>query len=50
MMKNYVIIGGGIASLGCIDGIRKHDKDGKITLISGEEYLPYARPLTLYYF
>ena len=49
MMKNYVIIGGGIASLGCIDGIRKHDKDGKITLISGEEYLPYARPLISYY-
>lgn len=49
MMKNYVIIGGGIASLGCIDGIRKHDKEGKITLIDGEERLPYARPLISYY-
>lgn len=48
-MKNYVIIGGGIASLGCIDGIRKHDKDGKITLICGENHLPYSRPLISYY-
>ena len=48
-MKNYVIIGGGIASLGCIDGIRKHDKDGKITLICGEKHLPYSRPLISYY-
>lgn len=48
-MKNYVIIGGGIASLGCIDGILEYDKEGKITLISGEDALPYARPLISYY-
>ncbi len=48
-MKNYVIIGGGIASLGCIEGIRKHDGEGKITLVCGEDYLPYARPLISYY-
>lgn len=48
-MKNYVIIGGGIASLGCIEGIRKHDSEGKITLICVEDYLPYARPLISYY-
>lgn len=48
-MKNYVIIGGGIASLGCIEGIRKHDSESKITLICGEDYLPYARPLISYY-
>lgn len=48
-MKNYVIIGGGIASLGCIDGILDADKEGKITLISGEDALPYARPLISYY-
>ena len=48
-MKNYVIIGGGIAALGCIDGIKKHDRDGKITLICGENVLPYARPLISYY-
>lgn len=48
-MKNYVIIGGGIASLGCIDGIRSVDKDGKITMICGENVAPYARPLISYY-
>ena len=45
----YVIIGGGIASLGCIDGIRKEDTDGEITLICGENVLPYSRPLISYY-
>ena len=34
-MKNYVIIGGGVASVGCIEGIRSIDKTGKIILISG---------------
>lgn len=48
-MKNYVIIGGGIASLGCIDGIRSCDKDSSITLISAEPIAPYARPLISYY-
>lgn len=48
-MKKYVIIGGGIASLGCIDGIRKYDSDGEITLICGEDALPYSRPLISYY-
>lgn len=48
-MKNYVIIGGGIASLGCIDGIRSADSDGKITMICGESFPPYARPLISYY-
>lgn len=48
-MKKYVIIGGGIASLGCIDGIRKYDSEGEITLICGENALPYSRPLISYY-
>lgn len=48
-MKKYVIIGGGIASLGCIDGIRANDADGEITLVCGEDVLPYARPLISYY-
>ncbi len=48
-MKNYVIIGGGIAALGCIEGIRSADKDGAITLVGGENYTPYARPLISYY-
>lgn len=44
-MADYVIIGNGIASLGCIDGIRSVDKDGKITVISREKHPTYARPL-----
>ena len=48
-MKNYVIIGGGIASLGCVDGIRSADSDGKITMICDESFPPYARPLISYY-
>ena len=48
-MSNYVIIGGGIASIGCIEGIRSVDKKGKITLISGEKKPTYCRPLISYY-
>ena len=31
-MKNYVIIGNGVAATGCIEGIRSVDKDSKIRL------------------
>ena len=48
-MSDYVIIGNGIASLGCIDGIRSVDKDGKITVISREKHPTYSRPLISYY-
>ena len=48
-MKNYVIIGGGIASVACIEGIRSIDKKGKISLISGENKPTYCRPLISYY-
>ena len=48
-MKNYVIIGGGVASVGCIEGIRSVDKKGKITLIFGEGRPTYCRPLISYY-
>ena len=48
-MADYVIIGNGIASLGCIDGIRSVDKNGKITVISREKHPTYARPLISYY-
>ncbi len=40
----YVIVGGGIAALGAIEGIREIDKDGVITLVTREEYPPYSRP------
>ncbi|MGN0452230.1 MAG: NAD(P)/FAD-dependent oxidoreductase [Ruminococcus sp.] len=48
-MKQYVIIGNGIAAAGCIEGIRKVDKDTPITVISGEKYPVYCRPLISYY-
>lgn len=48
-MKQYVIIGGGVASVGCIEGIRSMDPDGKIILISGEGRPVYCRPLISYY-
>lgn len=48
-MKQYVIIGNSIAATGCIDGIRSIDKEGKITVISEENYHAYCRPLISYY-
>jgi nitrite reductase (NADH) large subunit len=41
---NYVIIGGGVAALGAIDGIRSIDAKGKITLVTNESFPPYSRP------
>lgn len=48
-MKQYVIIGGGVTSVGCIEGIRSVDRDSKIILISGEGRPVYCRPLISYY-
>lgn len=48
-MKKYVIIGNGTAAVGCIEGIRTLDKDGKITVISAENHHVYSRPLISYY-
>lgn len=48
-MKNYVIVGGGIASVGVIEGIRTLDTEGIITLISAEDTPVYCRPLISYY-
>ena len=48
-MKEYVIIGNGTAAVGCIEGIRSLDKDGKITVISEENHHVYGRPLISYY-
>ena len=48
-MKKYVIVGGGVASVACIEGIRSIDKKGKITLICGENRTTYCRPLISYY-
>lgn len=48
-MKNYVIIGNGVAAAGCIEGIRSIDKLSKITVISAENHAVYCRPLISYY-
>lgn len=48
-MKQYVIIGNGTAAVGCIEGIRSTDPDGKITVVSAERHPVYCRPLISYY-
>ncbi len=48
-MKQYVIIGNGVAAVGAVEGIRSIDKDGKITIVSEENYPVYCRPLISYY-
>ena len=48
-MKAYVIIGNGAAAVGCIEGIRTIDAEGKITVISKEPRHVYSRPLISYY-
>lgn len=45
----YVIIGGGVAAVGAIEGIRSRDRRTPITLISKENYLVYGRPLIVEY-
>lgn len=42
-IKDYVIIGNGIAGLSAAETIRKNDENGKITIISAENYLTYYR-------
>ena len=48
-MKQYIIIGNGVAAIGCIEGIRCLDKESKITVISEENHPVYCRPLISYY-
>ena len=40
----FVIIGGGQAGAAAIEGIRAHDRDGRILLVSRENVAPYHRP------
>ena len=48
-MKRYVIIGNGVAAVGCIEGIRSLDRDTEIVVVSGEGRPTYCRPLISYY-
>ena len=45
----YVIVGGGIAGISCVEGIRSLDREGEITLVCAEEFSGYGRPLISYY-
>ncbi len=45
MHVRYCIVGGGIAAAAAIEGIRSHDPDGGILLLSRENHRPYRRPL-----
>ena len=47
-MKKYVLIGGSIACLGAIEGIKSVDNDADITVICGEKTPLYSRPLISY--
>ena len=40
----YALIGGGLASASAAAGIREHDAEGSIAIISAEKYYPYHRP------
>lgn len=40
----YLIIGGGMTGDAAVRGIREHDPDGKITMVSKEPFRPYNRP------
>lgn len=48
-MKQYVIIGNGIAAVGCIEGIRSLDSNSNIIVVSEEKHAVYGRPLISYY-
>ncbi len=47
-MSDYVIIGNSIAAIGTIEGIRKVDTTGTITVIGNENHFVYGRPLISY--
>ena len=47
-MSDYVIIGNSIAAIGTIEGIRKVDTTGTITVIGNENHFAYGRPLISY--
>ncbi|HET9325385.1 MAG TPA: FAD-dependent oxidoreductase [Candidatus Eisenbacteria bacterium] len=40
----YIVVGGGLAAAGAIEGIREHDRDSPILLMSRENHRPYQRP------
>jgi len=45
MHAKYCIVGGGHAAAAAIEGIRAHDPDGGILLLTRENHRPYRRPM-----
>lgn len=45
----YVIIGGSIAAVAAIEGIRSQDREGSLLVIGEEDHVAYGRPLISYY-
>lgn len=45
----YVIIGASSAGLATAESIRKYDREGDVTVLTEEAYLPYSRPSISYY-
>ena len=45
MNVRYCIVGGGFAAAGAIEGIRAHDPEGSILLLTRENHRPYHRPM-----
>lgn len=45
----YVIVGASAAGLAAAEAIRNTDKQGIITVLTEEEYMPYSRPSISYY-
>lgn len=44
-MQRIVIVGGGIAALSAAEAAREQDAQAKITILSADAHLPYARPM-----
>ena len=45
MQTRYCIVGGGYAAAAAIEGIRAHDREGGILLLTRENHRPYRRPM-----
>lgn len=44
IQTRYLIVGGGMTADAAVRGIREHDQDGKIVMVSQETVPPYDRP------
>jgi NADPH-dependent 2,4-dienoyl-CoA reductase/sulfur reductase-like enzyme len=43
-MDRIVVVGGSVAAVNAVDGLRRHGYQGEIDLVSAETVLPYDRP------